>query len=904
MPTLNVTTDEVNFSLQAGLYQFNIGAIQTEDPSDLFSIFGDGDWFWSTDGVNFYTPTLGNNNTYYADELLQGLNLIIKTEETINFAIATDDQFTYGYYADEPSYPTASITINQLSTNSILEDTIGNVIGDRISTESDLFNSPVSIETLENDFFRTDLPFGVEGSGALLVTDPSPNLVNVTWEEDNGEVFFWNGTEAIELDLTEGENQLLLNPVSDEWGFIVTDKINSRDTNELTINSVELVESTITEDYVNIYKLGDINKFDFLGNSYEIATGTGDRAVSTIGFNLMGDRNALQSYGTEGSYIEFTGLDNGYYSFDIGLDKIDSANVDSLYVYNGKDLTLVADAQGFINAGVEVIYNELSFIALDVNDKRGTTEFTIDNIRKTGELDFTPPERLDLIPDSYIGDVDFYSNQIRINNGTGDRAVSTLSSELGIDLTGLGTEGSYGTWNVENGKYEITYSLYASENDFNHDDIYFYDGTNLELFDSRSSATIQSSATRWVSETKTVEVEVTNGELTFITLDTVDKSGSTQLRISNIEKLAQPIIENNSFETAYELSDGEVFNGDINGQYRLYQDENFFKVTVEESSMIYLEGNNANFELDVYDLEQNYLYGTYRNVAETGNENFYLFNPGEYYIDVYIWNSYNAEYIDNYDYSINLESYQAPTINLGETVDVTTIEGNVYYEFVLGADDVVDIFVEFLEAEGDIDFELHSIDKNEFVDAGYSWDDNENLTIDLEAGRYALNVQAWENVNPNVSLTVSTNPYSYYYQEPPYPIPQNDKDLDLNIGVLKPWETDSITGFEYNQGYIYGSYHLGASYITETIGGDDVSDRLSFTLEEDSYINFYHNNAIAEIIDSNDQVIIGSQGSYSGNLQALLTPGDYSIAFSSESSNQELFNASIYLSNSDPNYAD
>ena len=29
-----------------------------------------------------------------------------------------------------------------------------------------------------------------------------------------------------------------------------------------------------------------------------------------------------------------------------------------------------------------------------------------------------------------------------------------------------------------------------------------------------------------------------------------------------------------------------------------------------------------------------------------------------------------------------------------------------------------------------------------------------------------------------------------------------------------------------------------------------VYDRLSFTLEEASYINFYHNNAIAEIINS------------------------------------------------------
>ncbi len=124
--------------------------------------------------------------------------------------------------------------------------------------------------------------------------------------------------------------------------------------------------------------------------------------------------------------------------------------------------------------------------------------------------------------------------------------------------------------------------------------------------------------------------------------------------------------------------------------------------------------------------------------------------------------------------------------------------------------------------------------------------------------------------------------------------------MDLDMGTLKPWETDDLTGLEYNQGYVYPSYHLGASYITEFIGGDDLSDSVQFSLDEDSYINFFHSNAIAEILDSNSQVIVGSQDSYSGNLQAFLTPGDYAIAFSSESSISELFNASIYLSNSDP----
>ena len=206
-----VNTDGVNFTLEAVIYTFNLGVIQTEDQGDLVSIIAVGNWQYFTDSVTFNTPLFGDTNTYYADELLRGLTLTIKVLETTEFIIQTDDTFEY-LFDDTPSNSLIDLEVlgdGDIST--IAEDSIGNVINNIISTKNS-----VSLVILENDFFRTDLPFGIEGSGVLYVTDPSPNLVNVNFQENNGAVFFWDGIEAIPLDLTEGNNQLLLNPVSDE----------------------------------------------------------------------------------------------------------------------------------------------------------------------------------------------------------------------------------------------------------------------------------------------------------------------------------------------------------------------------------------------------------------------------------------------------------------------------------------------------------------------------------------------------------------------------------------------------------------------------------------------------------------------------------------------------------------
>ena len=153
-------------------------------------------------------------------------------------------------------------------------------------------------------------------------------------------------------------------------------------------------------------------------------------------------------------------------------------------------------------------------------------------------------------PDYLLGDIDIKDGYTSIGTGTGDRAISTLSQELGIDLSGMGTEGSIASWNLENGIYELTYKIYQSEDQRDRDKVYLFDGNELQFFADGQEA-VQTSATRYQTDWTTTEVEVTNGQLTFLALDEVDKSGTTQLRINSLERigsLVEPVIEESNSE--------------------------------------------------------------------------------------------------------------------------------------------------------------------------------------------------------------------------------------------------------------------------------------------------------------------------------------------------------------------
>ena len=310
-----------------------------------------------------------------------------------------------------------------------------------------------------------------------------------------------------------------------------------------------------------------------LNNSFILSTGAYDRAASSLGLFTAGDREFLKPLGIEGSAAIIGNLNTGVYSFNWSMYSKDKNGWDKLYVWNGKELSLIGDRSTGTQissarwthddtaATVDVIYDYVTFIAVDENSKTGTTEFTINDFNYLEELPYEAPTPITLIPTASFGDVDLKDDYTSIGTGGGDRAMSTLSLELTGDKNALdlGTEGSLALWEVENGTYEVTYKLYSSEDNSDRDTIYYWEDGVMEVWKERSMAT-QTSATRYQTDWMTSQVNVTDGQLMFMAVDEVDKTGTTQLRIRGIEKIAstEPEIQIINFDTIPEDGMGAI----------------------------------------------------------------------------------------------------------------------------------------------------------------------------------------------------------------------------------------------------------------------------------------------------------------------------------------------------------
>ena len=105
---------------------------------------------------------------------------------------------------------------------------------------------------------------------------------------------------------------------------------------------------------------------------------------------------------------------------------------DKLYVWNGKELMLVGDhfvgnqisstrwTYDHTTARVDVIYDYVTFIALDENSKTGATEFTIEGFEYVEELPYEAPTPITLIPTASLGDVDLKDDYTSIGTGGGE----------------------------------------------------------------------------------------------------------------------------------------------------------------------------------------------------------------------------------------------------------------------------------------------------------------------------------------------------------------------------------------------------------------------------------------------------------------------------------------------------
>ncbi|MCT7971142.1 hypothetical protein [Laspinema olomoucense] len=328
-------------------------------------------------------------------------------------------------------------------------------------------------------------------------------------------------------------------------------------------------------------------------NQFTLFTGNNNRNLKTLS-EITPDEEILSYFGTEGSGVKLKGLVPGVYSVDCSMYSRDSENDDGLFVWNGKRIVKIGSKKGGTQEStsiwkknwsttVEVLYDFLCFIALDDVTLTGNTNFTISNLQYITELPYLVPEPISLIPTITLGDVKIEESVTRITNSTGSRAISTLSQALTGDrnqLTEYGTEGSFGLWqNLLPGIYEIKLQISTAELDGNKDAVYAWVDRNLLLFAHPQQANRPLSPTRKISPMLTTQLRVETPEMGFIAVDTVDKTGTTELLIHRIERIAEiffdeevGIDESNSPETAWFLGtlypEGVETNGMIwnNGQ--------------------------------------------------------------------------------------------------------------------------------------------------------------------------------------------------------------------------------------------------------------------------------------------------------------------------------------------------
>jgi hypothetical protein len=116
-------------------------------------------------------------------------------------------------------------------------------------------------------------------------------------------------------------------------------------------------------------------------------------------------------------------------------------------------------------------------------------------------------------------------------------------------------------------------------------------------------------------------------------------------------------------------------------------------------------------------------------------------------------------------------------------------------------------------------------------------------------------------------------------------------DFDLGDRRNKAWSAgkiDKLTGAAWYEGKVEIS-QVPQIGIVENIGGDDVTDWVRFSLKQGATINLVTDGAITEIVNSKNQVVLGSDDAYESNLNVFLKTGTYFLHYSSESSTVETF---------------
>jgi hypothetical protein len=135
---------------------------------------------------------------------------------------------------------------------------------------------------------------------------------------------------------------------------------------------------------------------------------------------------------------------------------------------------------------------------------------------------------------SRSGFVTSTSQQVNISTATGAQNLSVLEKFIGTKLTGFGIEGSAASYTVGAGSYEVTWQLYTEDMRVDTDYFGVWNGKKLvKLADTDDTLSISrlSKQSAWIKT-----IINTESQLSFFTLDTSDRAGSTVAKIGSIKR--------------------------------------------------------------------------------------------------------------------------------------------------------------------------------------------------------------------------------------------------------------------------------------------------------------------------------------------------------------------------------
>lgn len=425
-----------------------------------------------------------------------------------------------------------------------------------------------SINTINTTYFNDSLDLSLYGNNASIiefndiregVINTSINIVN----SNNIKLVFFDNLVLKEIKIREGINYFYSKITSNYWGFLLF----PMDAN--IISTMELdIKSIYAPDPLTYATIGNV-EIDIFNRKVILSTNA--ESISVLSTKLFDDRNYLKDSlipfnSNKGSALIIDNLSTGNYSFNISLGKYDKSQNDSLFLYNGKSFISLCDVNGLINnqdvvtsknVDIEVIYGFIYLMALDSNRSTGLTEFVLTDVNKISELNYIPLMPISLIPNKFSGRVIANKNQVTISTGSGSIKFADILSNLNlIDFIFPNSEdkrfieGSYVFWDLENGKYNIKWKFKTTEPD-NKDSVYIYDG-EYNLLNTLNS------------ENETL-IELENNQLGILIFDEGNSQKTSEITITNIEKISQNEPDNRTNEGT-----NEQFNFRLGGDITSY----------------------------------------------------------------------------------------------------------------------------------------------------------------------------------------------------------------------------------------------------------------------------------------------------------------------------------------------